>query len=160
MMLVCHLRLVLNPYAAMKKQPAKLTIPLSLSILGENQPVATLATVADIHKCKPVPGNNDKHAPKDKECTKGKGVQKLIDPSLYQPQVYQHKPDDPIINTLTNKNRPMTSQHMVPVSNLFRPTVTNFWISKFNSFNHVQTELLQLLTHSDDNIVVSAPTGA
>jgi len=150
---------VLNPYAAMKKRPAKLTIPSSSGVLGENQPVATLAAVVDIHKCKPVPGKNDKHAPKDKECAKGKGVQKLIDPSLYQPPVYQHKPD-PIIHTLTNKNRPMTSRHMVPVSNLFRPPVANFWRSKFHSFNHVQTELSQLLTYSDDNIVVSAPTGA
>jgi ATP-dependent DNA helicase HFM1/MER3 len=34
------------------------------------------------------------------------------------------------------------------------------WRGKFEEFNHFQSEMANVLCHSDDNVVVSAPTGA
>ena len=36
----------------------------------------------------------------------------------------------------------------------------NMWKAKFAKFNHVQSEMVNVLANSDDNVNVSAPTGA
>ena len=83
----------------------------------------------------------------------------LINPSSYKPPPYQDKPD-PIVHELTLQNRPSSKRYMIPVSKIFCSPVSNFWSSNFHSFNYVQSELSQLLSQSDDNVCVSAPTGA
>lgn len=84
----------------------------------------------------------------------------IIDPSLYKPPTYQDDKPDPIIHSYTLQSRPVSSRQMVPVSKVFQKPISNFWNEKWHSFNHMQTELSQALVYSDDNMVVSAPTGA
>lgn len=91
-----------------------------------------------------------------KQCTETP----IIDPSLYKPLTHAQLKPDPVVNYFSIKNRPLNSRRMKPVSTLFQPPISNFWKSKWHSFNHMQSELSQVLSQSDDNIVVSAPTGA
>lgn len=83
-----------------------------------------------------------------------------IDPSLYKPPTYQEDKPDPIVHSLTLQNRPISHRQMVPVSKVFQKPISNFWNAKWHSFNHMQSELSQALVYSEDNIVLSAPTGA
>lgn len=84
----------------------------------------------------------------------------LIDPSLYRPPSHDTVKPDPIVNYFSIQNRPMASRTMIPVSTIFCQPVSNFWKSKWHSFNHMQSELSSILSQTDDNVVVSAPTGA
>lgn len=67
---------------------------------------------------------------------------------------------EPDVQQLTMKTRPKTSRKTIQVNHLFSPPVSNFWSNKYDSFNHMQSELADVLVHSDENVVVSAPTGA
>lgn len=49
---------------------------------------------------------------------------------------------------------------MIPISRIYSPPVSLLWNSKFHSFNHMQSEVCDCLANSNDNIVISAPTGA
>jgi hypothetical protein len=82
-----------------------------------------------------------------------------VDPSLYQPPTFRHRPD-PIEHHLSIHNRPMNLRKKIPVSELFSSPMDQLWKSKFDTFNHLQSEVANSLVHSDDSIVVSAPTGA
>lgn len=82
-----------------------------------------------------------------------------IDPSLYAPPVYKEKPR-PVLHQFTTQNRPIGSRPQIPISNLFPAPMNLLWQSKFEHFNHVQSEVANMVCHSDDNVVVSAPTGA
>jgi hypothetical protein len=82
-----------------------------------------------------------------------------VDPSLYQQPVFRHRPD-PIVHHLSIHNRPMDLRKKIQVSELFSRPMDQLWKSKFDTFNHLQTEVANPLVHSDDSIVVSAPTGA
>lgn len=84
----------------------------------------------------------------------------FIDPSLYKPPPHQENKRDPVVHQLTLNNRPLSNRRMIPVSSLFQSSISNFWKEKWHSFNHMQSELSQALVYSDDNMVVSAPTGA
>ena len=84
----------------------------------------------------------------------------LVDPSLYRPPSHGKVKPDPIVNYFSIQNRPMASRTMIPVSTIFCQPVSDFWKSKWHSFNHMQSELSSILSHTDDNVVVSAPTGA
>lgn len=82
-----------------------------------------------------------------------------IDPSLLSPPRYKEKPR-PILHQFSIHNRPINGRTKIAVANLFPSTLNLLWRSKFNEFNHLQSEVANLICHSDDNIVVSAPTGA
>jgi superfamily II RNA helicase len=82
-----------------------------------------------------------------------------VHPSLYVPPPYQHQPQ-PLVHFFSQSNRPMASRQCAPIAQLFQPRVACFWKGKFDHFNHLQSEVANTLAHSDDNVVVSAPTGA
>jgi len=77
-----------------------------------------------------------------------------FDAIQYQPKVI------PIVQELNMKTHPKTSRKTLQVNHLFSPPVSNFWNNKYESFNHMQSELADVLVNSDENVVVSAPTGA
>jgi replicative superfamily II helicase len=82
-----------------------------------------------------------------------------VDLSLYVPQsmdVIQ----EPIIHHLSPRNRPIQSRRKIPIAQVFQGPVAALWKNKFDVFNHVQSEIANMLAYSDDNVVVSAPTGA
>ena len=82
-----------------------------------------------------------------------------LDPSLYQPPPYRQRPD-PIVHHLSIHNRPKSMRRTIPVRDLFSSPLHKLWLSKFDTFNHLQSEVANALAHSDDSIIVSAPTGA
>ena len=77
----------------------------------------------------------------------------------YSPLPYVATPD-PLIVKFTLQNRPFSSRKLTAVSHVFDPPVSNFFHEQFHSFNPMQSELAPILKESNENIVVSAPTGA
>jgi hypothetical protein len=70
-------------------------------------------------------------------------------------------PEDPIVHKLNTLNRPVHNRRTTAVHTIFSSPVKELWKqSKFTCFNHVQTEMAPILANSDDNVIVSAPTGA
>ena len=69
---------------------------------------------------------------------------------------------NPIIHKFNNQNRPYQSRRNIAVEKIFSSPVNNLWkkSNKFHSFNHLQSEMVNVLANSDDNVIVSAPTGA
>lgn len=82
-----------------------------------------------------------------------------IDPRYYRPQPYQLD-QATIVHSYSLHNRPMTMRKKIGVRELFGNPFCSFWLNKFNTFNHFQTEVAPVLVHSSDNVLVSAPTGA
>lgn len=82
-----------------------------------------------------------------------------IERSHFKPPAFTQKAD-PIVHKLSSQNRPIHNRRNIPVNNVFSGPVRNIWQSKFQSFNHMQSEMVQVLANSDDNVIVSAPTGA
>ena len=82
-----------------------------------------------------------------------------IDHSLYAPQDYNVTPE-PIVHYFSLRNRPLNGRKKIPVNQIFSPPVSLLWKNKFDSFNCVQSEIANMLAYSDDNVVISAPTGA
>jgi hypothetical protein len=78
--------------------------------------------------------------------------------SLYAPPPYKEKPS-PVVHKFTLQSRPPPTRRKIPIADLFSLPVKLLW-NKYDTFNCVQSEMANLLCHSDDNIVVSAPTGA
>ena len=78
--------------------------------------------------------------------------------SLYAPPPYKEKPP-PVVHKFTLQNRPPQMRRKIPIADLFSLPVKLLW-NKYDTFNSVQSEMANLLCHSDDNVVVSAPTGA
>jgi superfamily II RNA helicase len=90
----------------------------------------------------------------------------VIHPSFYKPPPFQPKPE-PNVHKMNIHTRPIAKRTNISISSLFpasgsSPTknIVDFWKSKYHSLNHMQTELAHKIVHSEDNIVVSAPTGA
>jgi len=82
-----------------------------------------------------------------------------IDRAHFKPPAFT-RTADPIVHKLSSQNRPVHNRRNTPVNNVFSSPVRNIWQSKFQSFNHMQSEMVQVLANSDDNVIVSAPTGA
>lgn len=82
-----------------------------------------------------------------------------VDHSLYEPPLY-HEKQPPILHQFTYKNRPVNSRPKIPIRKMFPPPLHLLWQSKFETFNHLQSEVANALCHSDDHVVVAAPTGA
>lgn len=95
-----------------------------------------------------------------------RSVYPVIHPSFYKPPPYQPKPE-PTVHKMNIHTRPLEKRTNISISSLFPPstansskTIADFWRNKYDSLNHMQTELAHKIVNSDDNIVVSAPTGA
>ena len=82
-----------------------------------------------------------------------------LDPKLYAPTPPENK-QPPIVHRFSLANRPLGTRRRLPVEQTFPRPVSLLWRTKFSVFNQMQSELANVLAYSDDNIVVSAPTGA
>jgi ATP-dependent DNA helicase HFM1/MER3 len=83
-----------------------------------------------------------------------------INPSLYAPSPYKEK-RRPVLHRFTSQNRPISTRAQIPIASLFPLPLSQLWQAcKYKTFNHLQSEMANFLCHSDDNIVLSAPTGA
>lgn len=82
-----------------------------------------------------------------------------IDPSLYAPQGLDMS-RVPIVHHFSLRNRPLNGRKTIPVNQIFSQPISLLWKNKFESFNQVQSEIANMLAYSDDNVVISAPTGA
>jgi hypothetical protein len=83
-----------------------------------------------------------------------------VDPSLFAASPYKRR-DPPRVCFYNEATRPLNSRQKIPVSGVFNRPYSFMWPpNKIMEFNHFQTEMSNLIRHSDDNIVVSAPTGA
>lgn len=67
---------------------------------------------------------------------------------------------EPIVHNFTTRNRPSAVRKHIPVTDVFDAPVANFWKTKFQTFNQLQSEMVNMLAYSDDHVVVGAPTGA
>ena len=81
-----------------------------------------------------------------------------IDPFLYAPQALEIR--EPIVHYFSLRNRPLNCRKAIPVTQIFSPPISLLWKNKFDCFNQVQSEIANMLAYSDDNVVISAPTGA
>ena len=79
--------------------------------------------------------------------------------SYYAPIPYRER-RPPMRHEFTIHNKPVHSRPKLPISTFFNQPIAKLWEAKFNTFNTVQSELANALCHSDDHIIVSAPTGA
>lgn len=82
-----------------------------------------------------------------------------VDPSLYAPLPYKER-SKPLVHYLSAQNRPMHIRKKLPIRQFFSSPANLLWKSKFDTFNHLQSEVASVLAYSNDSIVVSAPTGA
>ena len=94
----------------------------------------------------------------------GEELQSEVSRSLFAPPVYDEGRPPPILHRFDYCNHPLHSRETIPVDSLdrlFTPTIVNsLWANKFDRFNHFQSAMLDTLSDSDNNVVVSAPTGA
>lgn len=93
--------------------------------------------------------------------TEAKGTELFteVHPSLYEPSIYRQKPD-PIIHYFSASTKPVNNRERIDIDKIFEPPLNTMWKSKFKAFNHLQSEMANTLAFSDDNTIVSAPTGA
>jgi hypothetical protein len=92
----------------------------------------------------------------------------MFDSEVRNPEIHssfctppQHRPmPEPMVHYYSPSNRPVRDRKNIPVSQIFDAPVNTLWKSKFDTFNQLQSEIVNTLAYSDDNIVVSAPTGA
>jgi hypothetical protein len=83
-----------------------------------------------------------------------------VDPSRYLSPPYRERPP-PLVHHYTANSHPPTSRRRLPVLEVFsQPQVASLFLSKFENFNPMQSELANSLAHSNDHMVVAAPTGA
>jgi len=82
-----------------------------------------------------------------------------VHPSFYEPQPC-HPRRHPTVHYFSTNNRPVESRPKLPVHSLFGDPIRSMWKGKFDTFNQLQSEVANAIAYSDDNMVVSAPTGA
>ena len=86
-----------------------------------------------------------------------------ISRSLYLPPAYQEA-RSPILYRFDRQSHPFELRQSLLVASLDRLLTSNivkcFWTRKFDRFNHFQSVMVDTLSSSDNNLVVSAPTGA
>jgi superfamily II RNA helicase len=82
-----------------------------------------------------------------------------IDCSLIAHPPYQQRPP-PRLRDFNAQTSPRQHRQKVGVSQWFNPPISRLWSNKFEEFNHFQSEMSHVMCGSDDNVVVSAPTGA
>lgn len=77
----------------------------------------------------------------------------------FKPTAYSPRPD-PILHTLNESNRPIHRRQKIAVDQIFSRPFSNMFTCKFKEFNHLQTEMSNFIANSDDNLIVSSPTGS
>jgi DEAD/DEAH box helicase len=82
-----------------------------------------------------------------------------IDPKLYAPPAYRPR-RRPVLKQYNLQSHPLHARRSIAVTNLFSPPMDKLWTNKFQEFNHFQSEMARWMCDTDDNVVVSAPTGA
>jgi hypothetical protein len=82
-----------------------------------------------------------------------------VDFSLYAPPEVQDRLP-PVLHSFNQNNCPLNSRRHIPVRDLFQSPICNLWSSKIERFNAIQSTVSNAVCHSDDHVVVSAPTGA
>jgi replicative superfamily II helicase len=82
-----------------------------------------------------------------------------IDPALYAPPSYKPMPE-PMVHSFNLRNRPMQVRQQTPVAHVFPSPINQLWKSKFKNFNHLQSEVANVLANTNDNFLVSSPTGS
>ena len=82
-----------------------------------------------------------------------------IDPCYYAPPPYYPRADV-IVHSFTVETHPVQQRRRTPVQEVFDAPVRHLWKNKFGAFNHLQSEMTNTMAYTDDNVVVSAPTGA
>lgn len=75
-----------------------------------------------------------------------------IDPAMYAPPSHTYK-QEPIVHHCTARNRPLAQRRQITVTQVF-PYV-NLWKNKFDTFNHLQSEISNTLAY---RCVVVVPT--
>eukprot|EP00536_Pseudo-nitzschia_multiseries_P004880 jgi/Psemu1/189181/e_gw1.85.59.1 len=91
--------------------------------------------------------------------------QSEVSPLLFAPpKIREGQHSHPKVQKFDLHSHPLHSRQTVLVRSadrLFSPTIVNsLWSKKFNRFNSFQSAMFDVLSHSDDNVVLSAPTGA
>lgn len=82
-----------------------------------------------------------------------------IDPAFYVPPTRRQR-IQPILKEFNIQRHPLHVRGNVKVTSLFAPPMDKLWTGKFQEFNHFQSEMVKWMYDTDDNVVVSAPTGA
>ena len=82
-----------------------------------------------------------------------------IDHDHFKPPKYVQRPD-PILHKLNESNRPVHRRRKVSVDQVFPSPLRNLFKCKFQEFNHLQSEMSNVIANSDDNVIVSSPTGS
>eukprot|EP00804_Cyclotella_cryptica_P018375 CCRYP_015473-RA/>CCRYP_015473-RA protein AED:0.16 eAED:0.29 QI:0/0.37/0.22/1/1/1/9/0/1809 len=82
-----------------------------------------------------------------------------IDHVYYKPPKYIRRAD-PILHRMNESNRPIQHRRKIAVGQIFSPPFSNLFMCKFKEFNHLQSEMSNVIANSDDNVIVSSPTGS
>ena len=133
-----------NPYQKSKAQHKS----KSLSPASMNSTASSTVPDALLSKAKSSPEN-----PRSE-------LQRLgIDHDHFKPPKYVQRPD-PILHKLNESNRPVHRRRKVSVDQVFSSPFSNMFKCKFQEFNHLQSEMSNVIANSDDNVIVSSPTGS
>lgn len=81
--------------------------------------------------------------------------QSEINPSLYAPQAPANNGWKPMVHYFNSTTRPTNNRRNIPVRQVFSKHCF-----PYETFNAMQSEMANMLAHTDDHLVLSAPTGA
>ena len=82
-----------------------------------------------------------------------------IDTALAAPPIYRERPM-PVLRRFNSQDHPPEYRETVAVSDLFGEPMSLLWKSQYDRFNPCQTEVSRVLSWTDNNVLISAPTGA
>jgi hypothetical protein len=82
-----------------------------------------------------------------------------IDPAYYAPPLY-HPRQRPILKEYNIQRHPVHTRRKLQISSLFAHPIDQLWKGRYEEFNPFQSEMAKWICDTDDNVVVSAPTGA
>lgn len=78
---------------------------------------------------------------------------------FFKPPKYIQRPN-PILHKLNDSNRPVHNRRKKAVGKIFSRPFSNMFTCKYQEFNHLQSEMSNVIANSDDNVIVSSPTGS
>jgi hypothetical protein len=70
-----------------------------------------------------------------------------IDHAYYKPPKYTRRAD-PILHRLNESNRPIQHRRKIPVEQIFSSPFSNLFLCKFQEFNHLQSEMSNVIANS------------
>jgi len=105
-------------------------------------------------------GNVEENAAQPHEISMGEHqVTGEVHPDLYTPVTVESY-REPMVHQYTITTRPISGRKCVPVNQVFDQYQEIVKFFKFAKFNQLQSAVANMIANSDDNLVVSAPTGA